>query len=85
MYRSLAVNEDTIDEKLIEDILQYSSSAMFDQLEPFFDFLSKNKQLKLVKIFLQQIIDSSDQQWFITNEDRLEQIVQAIMDLHCLS
>ena len=84
MYRSLAVNENEIDDRLIEDILQYSSSALFVQLEPFFDFLSKSKQLKLVKLFVQQIIDgqfTSDQEWFITTEDRLELIVQAMIDL----
>ena len=78
------MNENEIDEKLIDEILQFSTSSMFDQLEPFFDFLSKNKQLKLVKIFLQQILDgqfSTDREWFIINEDRLELIVQAVMDI----
>lgn len=74
------MNENAIDETLIDDILQLSPASMFDQLEPFFDFLSKSKQVKLVKIFLEHF--TIDQQWFITNEDRLELLVQAVMDIH---
>ncbi len=60
LYRSLAVNENEIDEKLIENLLElssFSSTTVFDQLESFFDFLPKNKQLKLIKLFLRQIIE----------------------------
>jgi len=60
LYRSLAANENEIDPKLIENLLElssFSSTTVFDQLESFFDFLPKNKQLKLIKLFLRQIIE----------------------------
>jgi hypothetical protein len=83
LYRSLAVNEHEIDDKLIENVLELSSSSsIFDQLEPFFDFLPKNKQLKLVKSFTKQIISSTDRSWFLTNEDRLGLVVQAILEMN---
>jgi hypothetical protein len=61
LYRSLATSENDIDSKLIENLLElssFSSTTIFDQLEPFFDFLPKNKQFKLVKLFIKQIIES---------------------------
>ncbi len=77
------MNEHEIDEKLIENILEFSSSSsIFDQLEPFFDFLPKNKQFKLVKSFVKQIISGIDRSWFLTNEDRLGLVVQAILDMN---
>jgi hypothetical protein len=77
------VNEHEIDEKLIENILEFSSSSsIFDQLEPFFDFLPKNKQFKLVKSFVKQIISGIDRSWFLTNEDRLGLVVQAILEMN---
>lgn len=56
------MNENDINQKLIDNLLElssFSSTTIFDQLEPFFDFLPKNKQLKLVKLFIKQIIDHS--------------------------
>ncbi len=77
------MNEHEIDEKLIENILEFSSSSsIFDQLEPFFDFLPKNKQFKLVKSFVKQIISGIDRSWFLTNEDRLGLVVQAILEMN---
>lgn len=61
LYRSLAISENEIDPKLIEgliDLSSFSSTTVFDQLEPFFDFLSKSKQHKLVKLFMRQIIEN---------------------------
>ncbi|UJR14390.1 hypothetical protein I4U23_001387 [Adineta vaga] len=85
LYRSLAVDENTIDSKLIENLLDlssFSSTAIFDQLEPFFDFLSKSKQFKLIKLFIKQILEHSnrDRSWFITNENRLRLVVQAAIE-----
>ncbi|CAF4714344.1 unnamed protein product, partial [Rotaria sp. Silwood2] len=60
LYRALATNENDIDSKLIENLLElstFSSTTVFDQLEPFFDFLSKTKQYKLIKLFIKQIIE----------------------------
>ena len=61
LYRSLAVDERTVDSKLVEDLLDlssFSSSTVFDQLEPFFDYLSRGKQLKLIKLLIKQIIEN---------------------------
>ncbi|CAF4653625.1 unnamed protein product, partial [Rotaria sp. Silwood2] len=85
LYRALATNENDIDSKLIENLLElstFSSTTVFDQLEPFFDFLSKTKQYKLIKLFIKQIIENSniDRSWFISNEDRLRLIVQASIE-----
>ncbi|CAF3827857.1 unnamed protein product, partial [Adineta steineri] len=85
LYRALAANENEIDPKLIENLLElssFSSTKVFNQLESFFDFLPKNKQLKLVKLFIKQIIEhpNVDQSWFISNEDRLRLIVQATIE-----
>ncbi|CAF3953495.1 unnamed protein product [Rotaria sordida] len=85
LYRALATNENDIDRKLIENLLElssFSSTTVFDQLEPFFDFLSKTKQYKLIKLFIKQIIEhpNIDRTWFISNEDRLQLVVQASVE-----
>ncbi|CAM4945783.1 unnamed protein product [Rotaria socialis] len=85
LYRALAVNENDIDPKFIENLLElssFSSTTVVDQLEPFFDFLPKTKQLKLVKLFIRHIIEKPniDRTWFISNEDRLRLIVQASVE-----
>lgn len=80
LYRSLAVDEREIDENLIDNLWKHSSKRIFNEFEPFFDLLSKSKQLKLMRIFLEHF--SSSQLTFITNEYRLQLIVQAIIDLN---
>ncbi|CAF1121281.1 unnamed protein product [Adineta ricciae] len=85
LYRSLAVDEKTIDPSLVDnliDLSSFSSTTVFDQLEPFFDFLSKSKQMKLIKLFIKQIIDHPNQNraWFITDESRLRLVVQAMIE-----